>query len=175
MKIVVRYGLILGVICLLSAGLLALVNAITQPKIFAQIIEEENRTLLEVLPEAASFEPVEDVNKEVIYYKGFNKDKTLVGVAFKAQGKGYSSTIETMAGINLDGKINAIKVTNQSETPGLGVRITENSFRGQFKGKAVQDLSRIQAIAGATISSKAVIDSVKEKSEEVLKLLKNGK
>jgi electron transport complex protein RnfG len=96
-----------------------------------------------------------------------------VGVVFKAGGKGYSSTIETLAGMLKDGRITAIKVLSQNETPGLGSRVSEPEFGAKFKD--VKDISKVQGIAGATISSRAVIDSVREKAEEVLARIKNEK
>ena len=174
MKEIVRYGTTLGLICLLAGGLLAVVNSLAQPRILAQAKEEEQRTLSEVLPQADRFEAVKAADKEeAIYYKAYDKDNKLIGLAFKAEGKGYSSTVETMAGMNLDGEISTIKILSQNETPGLGSRVTENSFTGQFKNKNIPDLSKVEAITGATISSKAVIDLVKEKAEEIKALIKN--
>lgn len=75
--------------------------------------------------------------------------------------------------MTLDGKITAIKVTNLSETPGLGSRVAEPDFLGRFSHRKISELSQVEAVTGATISSRAVIDSVKKKAEEVAKLLKN--
>ena len=166
----VRYGFTLSLICIVAAGLLAGVNSLTKARIVAQAEAEEEASLKEVLPEAAHFEPVKCGN-DVLYYKAYHKDGKLAGVAFKAAGKGYSSTIETMAGMLQDGTITAIKILSQNETPGLGAQVAEQKFSSQFARQ--KDLSNIQAITGATISSKAVIDSVKEKAEEIHKLLKN--
>ncbi len=175
MKILIRYGFILGIICLLSAGLLAVVNAIAGPKILAQGLEQEQKTLSLVLPFAERFEAVKSKENEVIFYKGFDKDNNLIGVAFKAEAKGYSSVIETMAGITLDGKIIAIKVINQNETPGLGSKITQADFIDQFKGQNSRELGGVEAITGATVSSGALIHSVKQKAAQVLKVLEDGK
>ncbi|MCK9430277.1 MAG: FMN-binding protein, partial [Candidatus Omnitrophica bacterium] len=94
---------------------------------------------------------------------------------FKASGKGYSSVIETLAGILPDGKINAIKVVSLNETPGLGMRVTEDSFTSQFNNQDALNLSGVQAIAGATISSRAVVDSVVKRAQELKELIKNEK
>lgn len=189
MKVIFRFGFILFIICLAAAGSLALVNLITKPKILAQMQLEEKASLKEVLPEADEFQDVKK-GEEVSYYKGY-KDKKLIGVAFKASRKGYSSIIETMAGMDLSGKITGIKIISQGETPGLGSRITEVAdettladilqgkkkgakeqrpwFTEQFKGKNVSSLDEdVQAITGATISSEAVIKSVKEQGLKIL-------
>jgi electron transport complex protein RnfG len=166
----VRYGFILALICIVAAGLLAGVNSLTRPRIIAQELAEEEASLKEVMPLAERFEAVK-VDNEILYYKAFDKDSKLIGVAFKAAQKGYSSTIETMVGLLKDGTITAIKILNQNETPGVGVLVAEKDFTSQFANKI--DLNDVQAITGATISSKAVIDSVKKKAEEIKKLIKN--
>ncbi|MDD2751828.1 MAG: FMN-binding protein [Candidatus Omnitrophica bacterium] len=168
MRETMRYGFILAVICMLAAGLLAGVNALAKEKIISQALAEEKASLKEVFPQAAAFEPIES-DGEVIYYRALDAQKQLIGAAFKASGKGYSSTIETMAGMLKNGQITAIKVLAQNETPGLGARITEPEFTGQFINK--KDLSQVQAITGATISSKAAIDSVNQKKAQVLRLM----
>ena len=175
MKTIVRYGFILGLVCILAAGFLAAVNSLAQPKIFAQAKLQEEKSLFEVLPEAARFEAVKSAAGEIIYYQAYNKDNTPAGVAFRAIGRGYSSDIETMAGMDTFGEITVIKVLSHNETPGLGSRITDSSFSSQFSGRNISGLNSVQAITGATISSHAVINSVKNKAEKVQSLLKNGK
>jgi len=172
MKEIVRYGFILAVICTVASSLLAGVNSLTKSRIIAQAKTEEEVSLKEVIPTAVHFEPVKSDN-EIVYYKAHDKKGKLIGVAFKATGKGYSSTIETIVGMLDDGTITAIKILSQNETPGLGARITETEFTGQFKN--AKDLADVQAITGATISSKAVIDAVKNKAEEIKKLMTNDK
>jgi len=174
MKEIARYGFILALICIIAAGLLSGVNTLTRSKIMAQALAEEQAALKEVMPGAAKFDEVKS-GEEILYYRAFDSQDSLIGFVFKASGKGYSSVIETLAGILLDGKISAIKVVSLNETPGLGMRVTENSFTSQFKNQDTLNLSGIQAIAGATISSRAVIDSVVKKAQGLQELIKNEK
>jgi len=170
MKEMIKYGFTLALICVIAAGLLAGVNALTKSKIVLQAHAEEVASLREVLPEAVSFEPVKSEDA-VLYYKALDGEGKLIGAAFKASGKGYSSTIETMVGMLKDGTITAIKVISQNETPGLGTRVAEPEFTGQFKN--ILDMSGASAITGATISSKAVIHSVEKKAKEIMAKIKN--
>lgn len=194
MKEIIRYGFTLALICVVASASLAVVYSLTRPTIVARAKAEEEASLKEVLPQAANFAPVES-GDAILYYKAYNPDGKLIGVAFKASAKGYSGIIETMAGMSKDGIITAIKVLSQNETPGLGARIVEVSddttiwdlFRGkkkienekkpwfqeQFSAKRIEGLKDIQAITGATISSKAVIDSVQKKAEEIKILIKD--
>jgi electron transport complex protein RnfG len=193
MKNMLRYGFILALICTVATGLLAYVNWVTKPKIIIQAQKETEDSLREVLPAGTDFQPVKSKEK-IIYYKAYDKDKNFVGVAFIAQAKGYSDKIETMVGMTKDATITAIKVLNQNETPGLGARITEvqdnttifDLFKGkkkeqakrpwfqeQFTQKTISELNGVVAITGATISSKAVTDSVKAKAKEIQTLIKD--
>jgi len=173
-KEMIRYGVTLAVICIIAAGLLAGVNSLTKSRIIAQAQTEEEASLKEVLPQATRFEAKKSGN-DILYYKAFDKEGKLIGAAFKASGKGYSSDIATMVGMLRDGTIIAIKVLSQNETPGLGARVTETGFSGQFNNKKTSDLDSVQAITGATISSKAVIDSVRKKAEEIKTLIEYDK
>ncbi len=115
----------------------------------------------------------------------------IIGYSFKAYGKGYSSTIETIVGVDPTGTICGIKITYQQETPGLGAKVTEVAsqntlwdvvggnavdeagvkpwFQVQFDGRAAEELvvvknpteDGIVAITGATISSDAVTGSIR--------------
>ncbi|MBM3254880.1 MAG: RnfABCDGE type electron transport complex subunit G [Candidatus Omnitrophica bacterium] len=166
MKEMVRYGFILALICTIASGLLAGMNLLTKARINAQAQDEEEASLKEVLPQGERFEAVR-AEEEVLYYKVYDKSGKFVAVAFKASGKGYSSVIESMVGMNKDGVINAIKILSQNETPGLGAKVVEPGFVLGFSNKNLSQLDNIQAITGATISSGAVIDSVKKRAEEI--------
>jgi electron transport complex protein RnfG len=174
MKNLMHYGFILGVICLVASGLLAAVNEFTRPKIIAQAQAQEDATLKELLPEAARFEAVKS-GDEVLYFKGNDSLGRFVGIVFKASGKGYSSVIETMVGMTADDKITGIKVVNQNETPGLGSRIAQADFTTQFTGKGSSSINQVQAITGATISSRAVINAVAAQAEAIKDFMKHEK
>lgn len=174
MKETLRFAFILGLIALSAGGLLAVVNAVTAPRIAAQAELEEQAALKELLPEAAAFTPVFR-GDAVFFYKGLDKNGKLLGVLFKAAGKGYSGMIETMVCMDTQAGIKAIKVLNQNETPGLGSKIAGSSFAAGFRGIEAGGIAGVQAITGATISSRAVISSVGLKAAEVREALRDGK
>lgn len=174
MREMARYGFILALICVIAAGLLSGVNTLTRPKIIAQAQAEEQSALSEVMPQAIKFTEVKQ-QEETLYYKAFDRQDKLIGFVFKASGKGYSSVIDALAGIFMDGKISAIKIISLNETPGLGMRVTENRFTEQFKGQDSLSLSGVEAITGATISSRAVMDAVMKKARQINELIKNEK
>ncbi|MDO4289453.1 MAG: RnfABCDGE type electron transport complex subunit G [Eubacterium sp.] len=191
-KNVARLALVLLIITVVAALCLALTNYITAPTI-AQSNEQSNTEARQaVLPEAESFEAVEDVQSVAAMaaqgsealvseiYIGKKGDET-VGYTVKTTPTGYGGTIEILTGITKDGVISGITILSQDETPGLGAKATEPAFQEQFKGKAAdKDLSvvkggeagdnQIQAITGATITSTAVVDGV-NLSEKIFKAM----
>ena len=121
-----------------------------------------------------------------------------VAYIFVAKKYGYSSVIESMVGMKKDGTITGVRILSQNETPGLGAKMIEiissrtlvsvikgifskdkrpekeahPYFTEQFKGLNVKRIEisegSVQAITGATISSKAVVDSIRERGLEIL-------
>jgi electron transport complex protein RnfG len=168
-----RLGLILMAICLAAALVLAGTYKLTAPKIEAQKTSQERQALKGLLPTASEFVEKEQQRQEipaVVYYEGV-KDNNLVGYVLKIKAKGYGGDIDMLVGIDPSGIIQGVEILSQQETPGLGSRITEIKqgekrpwFLEQFKAKTAKylDMSGIQAISGATISSAAVLEAVKK-------------
>ncbi|MBN1913471.1 MAG: FMN-binding protein, partial [Candidatus Omnitrophica bacterium] len=59
-------------------------------------------------------------------------------------------------------------------TPGLGTQVKEQFFTDRFLKKNLNDLAGIEAITGATISSRAVIRAVEEKAVTIGRLIQDG-
>ena len=80
-----------------------------------------------VLPDAAYGVFVAAEADGFRYQQGYSSPDTtnLVGYTFKTTGRGYSSNIETMVGVDLYGRITGIKIVSHQETPGVGSKITE--------------------------------------------------
>jgi len=97
------------------------------------------------------------------------KDSAIVGYAVNTNTKkGFAGNINLMAGFRPDGTIFNISVLSQSETPGLGTKMTEPLFKDQFNGKNPSDFKLkvkkdggpVDAITAATISSRAFCNAV---------------
>ncbi len=185
MKDVLRLAGILGIVTIVAAGVLGAVNHVTKPRILEQRRLELEKALTTALPTAdpRAIVPVYE-GDEVVYYVGYaNPDTTdLVGYAFVAKGTGYSSVIETMVGVDTTGRIIGIKILYELETPGLGSKIEEIRygekdpwFQRQFVGKLAEQLyvdkdgGEIVSVTGATISSRAVTNSIRKGIQELEK------
>lgn len=180
MKDVPRFAASLTLVALLAAGSLAWINEITKPKIAAQQENTLKNALISVLPgiENGCIVPVKE-NDEILYYKGYqDKDTTLfIGYAVCVFSKGYASTIQTLVSLDSAGTILSIKILSQQETPGLGTRCEEVRaeesvpwWQAQFSGKKAiniavdKDGGSIESITGATITSRAITDSIADRA-----------
>lgn len=82
------------------------------------------------------------------------------------EAKGYGGAIEVMTGIRPDGTVSGVTILSMSETPGLGAKTKESSFLRQYTGANAPDLAvnkdggTVNAVSGATISSRAVTEAV---------------
>jgi len=167
MNQLVKYGLILAAICFAAALVLSFVYQVTRPAIEEGRRQEEEAARRALLPQADIFE--KKSAGEMEYYEGRRAGKT-IGYCLTVVGNGYSGFLRMMVGIDPEGAISGLRVLEHQETPGLGARIIEVKrgeddpwFLRQFRGKAGRKLALkdIQAITGATITSRAVTDAVR--------------
>ena len=82
---------------------------------------------------------------------------------------GFGGNIQITVGIKKDGTINGVSILSISETAGLGMKATEPSFYNQYVNKKADkfvvskdggDGEQIDALSGATITSRAVTGAV---------------
>ena len=125
----------------------------------------------ELLPEAVEFKPVVK-NKKVVYYEAFDKVGKLIGYPFVTKAYGPSESFEIIGIVSLDYKVTAIDVIPLQDYT-VSPKIAEPEFEDQFIGLSVKELSlspdgEIDAATGATISSEAIVDAIREKLKEVV-------
>jgi len=169
MKEIMNLGLKLLLISLIAALSLGYVNDITKGKIAEQRAIANERARKEVSPDADSFKELDisEIDNDLVV-EGFEavKDELRIGYVFKTLPKGYGGGLEVIVGISNNGIITGVRIGSHNETPGLGAKSTDESFYNQYENmKANQAIgvsktqksdSEIQAISGATITSKAV-------------------
>ena len=168
MREILRFGLLLGLVCAISAGTLTGVYSVVSVKIEENNRLEAIRKRKAVLPEAATFVAVKKDGREIPL--GLDGDGAPVGTAMTVSQRGYAGPIKMTAGIGLDSRLTGLAISklDQSETPGLGVKITLPAFLDMFRGKDLsqvklrQEGGEIDAITAATISTRAVVIGVQE-------------
>jgi len=174
MREIIRMILILAILTTFSGGLLAAIRGGTMEKIENQQLQFVKGPAIKAILEGASNDPIVDRFKlmdgdvERSFFVGVFDGKANA-VALESFGKGYGGDVGVMVGINVDdGKILGAGVTTHAETPGMGAKAKEDpGFVSQFKGlpihesyKVTKDGGKIDAISGATITSRAVAAGV---------------
>lgn len=181
MNNIMKNTVILTVITVIAGLGLGFVYGITQEPI-AQAQEAAKKEAWQaVFPEAelTDFEAEEvdqDAAEEAVKALGINATVDEVctvgeeGYVITTTGKeGYGGDIQITVGIKADGTVNGISILSISETAGLGMKAAEPEFYGQYEGKQAEkfvvskdggDGEPIDALSGATITSRAVTDAV---------------
>ncbi len=161
------------IICVVVTALLGVTNSVTAPKIEQLAAETEAAAKQAVLTDAVSFSEEKQIEKDgnaYTYYEGFSAEEGTVGYVFRTSAKGYGGDIAVMVGVKTDGTVAGVNILSISETAGLGMNATNESFLSQFLGKSGtigvlkngSSETEIQALTGATITSKAMASAVNQ-------------
>jgi electron transport complex protein RnfG len=148
--------------CITWGLILAYVHQVTEPKIKEAERKEKEATIKEIFP-GCTFE-----EENGIFY--CFQDNRLIGRAVEVETKGYGGFMKVLVGINLDNTVRGVRVLSHNETRGIGSRATEPSYLSQFENLRLEQLAfkpqgKVEAITGATISSRAILEAVKEALE----------
>ena len=165
----------LFLICIVAGGVLGIVYNATKDPIAAAENAKRTAAIKNVLPEFKTLKTVnvmsavEGDNTEIPFHLAYDTDNNFIGAAVETfTNKGFSGNISLMVGILADGTIKNISVLQHAETPGLGSKMEEETFKGQFCDKnpasfnfsVKKDGGDVDAITAATISSRAFCDAV---------------
>ena len=171
MKKILQLVLALTVISAVCAAVLALVNSKTKDRIASLTAEKTANAAKAVLPSGVIAtdtrpDPSNTDLKVTVGYADASKTKILGYAAPGASPKGYGGEIRLMVGLTAERKIVSYRVLAANETPGLGAKLGDAAFANQFDGKngpalkVKKDGGEIDAITGATITSRAVCDAI---------------
>ena len=187
------------------AGLaLSGVYAMTKDTIADQQRAAQAASYMVVCPQADHFETVEAIDKAVanlnggVYgsefgrvtinegYAAVDAEGNPAGYAFGVTtGDGFDGNVTLAVGLDAEGTVNGIAFTELHETPGMGMRVDEDAFKGQFAGKAVSRFTRnkaggsteddqIDTVSGASTTSGAVVNAVNAALDFYNNVVKGG-
>ena len=167
-KFMLRLALTLFLIGAVTAGLLAGVNSITAPMIEQLNQQKQIDAMTAVVPDADTAVAVDYVDPNGVILEVYKTDSAYA-IKVAAPG-GFSGSIEMMVGVDAAGNVLGISIINHSETAGLGAIAADKTtkgeaFRSQFAGvsgsvSVAKDGGTVEAITGATITSRAVCNGV---------------
>lgn len=172
----IKLSAILCAITFAASLLLATVNKLTLPRIAQAEAVAAETAMKSMLVGATSFKEIaENV------FEGTKENET-VGYCVTVYPAGFAGEIKLLVGIGTDDKVKGIEILSHSETAGLGAKATDADFKNRFKEKnpyinvvkgETESPDEVQAITGATITSRAVSNGVKE-AYDLLKKVKGG-
>ncbi|MFH1878904.1 MAG: FMN-binding protein [Candidatus Omnitrophota bacterium] len=177
---IVRMITALTVVGVISGVFLVFVYNYSMPRIKINISRETETSIKNIFPEADKIIPAAE--KDV--YTVEDSSGALLGYALLAEGNGYQGVIKLIVGVSPDlTRTHGMEVLDSQETPGLGAEIAGDNFRKQFQGLDItrdieyvknqkpQKPYQIEAITGATISSRAVVTIMNKRIDEVKKAM----
>jgi len=178
-KEILKITLNLVIFYLVGGLILAVVYAKTSPVMYRNGVIEKEQALKKLMPEADRIEKLGDwsVHEKHGEYYAAKKGGAVIGYLIQSYGKGYSSYINTLIAVDKDFRVLKINILGHAETPGLGDEIETDGFKNRFAGKDAGHLKvlrtetteYVQAISGATISSRAVAEDAVKSGVEFLK------
>ena len=173
-KYIIKLTVTLFVTCVIVAGLLGLVNSVTEGPIAEKNKTKTAAAIQEVLPEMEGSPAVVELTDEMTAaasgagatiteaYEA-QAGGSVIGYALKIVASGSQGNIEMMVGVDAEGAVTGVSIVKNSETSGIGSKVmsNENGVLDQFIGKSAADgtLSvgkNVDAISGATVSSRGV-------------------
>lgn len=187
---IIKPTLVLFIVCVIISGSLAYVNGMTTDIIQENTLAEQEEFRRQVLPEADSFRIIEQTGlPEAVkgVYEGFATNAS-EGYVVEVSTKGYGGAISMTIGVNTEGQISGVIVGSNNETPGLGSKATQADFTEKFDVVSLGNIPEsglvvvkqspkadheIQAVSGATISSRAITKGV-QAALDAIKIIKGG-
>jgi electron transport complex protein RnfG len=185
MREMIKMIIVLTILATLSGGLLAAIRDNTQERIENQVLEFVKGPAIRSILEEATNDPIVDRfqlkvdDVEHTFFVGVFEGEPRA-VTFETSGKGYGGDVGLMVGIDVtNNQIVGVGVTTHAETPGMGAKAqTDPSFVAQFRElpldqpvNVTTDGGNINAISGATITSRAVTSA----TNDALKIFEKAK
>lgn len=177
MKFRWQNALILMLVCAFVGAAVALTFSVAGPRIEQRAKESADAARKQLFPEADSFqEQAPPIESGLDNCYGAMQGGSLIGYIAQVTVSGSQGMVEVIAGMDIEGKLVGISVGGSgfSETPGLGSKVKEEGFTSQFTGLStpIELKQDVDAVTGATVSSRAVVDAVNLMGRYLTGLLK---
>lgn len=165
----------LGTVTLVCAALLGVVYSATEDAVSAAQQAKSTKAIEAVSPAFDSLCEEKEADGKTSYYVARDAEGANIALIVIAESsKGFGGKIKMMVGFRPDGSVYDTSVLEHSETPGLGAKCTEESFKGQFRGfnpsekklTVAKDGGDVDAITAATITSRAYCDALQAATDK---------
>ena len=162
--------LVLVVICFVTTFLLAFTYGVTAPIIAENTAKAASEARMELLPEGDSFSDAGAdlyvLEEGKVYATEVYTADNGAGMVVTVKSNSYGGVLTAMVGINKDGEITGVKVTEHADTPGVGTKAHAAEHLSQYEGltelgsDVIKSDPSVQHVTGASVSSGAVHKAV---------------
>ncbi len=168
MKYYLKICVVLTLICSVMVGLLAAIHGVTSPIIEENELALQNKTVAQLFPDMAERREI-DINeasdKVTALDEVYNEEGALIGYCANVKTMGYAGSVTMMVGTDEKGAVVGVRLISHAETKGLTESDKAQALCAEFEGAAgkqsfAEQGGEIDKIAGATYSSRAVLDGV---------------
>lgn len=164
--------------CIISGSIIGITYFFTAPIAKSEAEKLKQQAMQNLVTDASEFRPIADKHE---WFEAKKGTETIAYIV-EGTGKGFGGEIEMLVAISLDGKVIDYTVLKHNETPGLGDKGDSSPFKDHIKGKGIEGLEvvkgpsedKVQALTGATITSRAIVNGLNDVVEEVM-AYKEGK
>ena len=169
-------GARLLIVCAVVAAVVSGVHAMTDSRYQRNLTGEKRQAIVRIFgSETITYRTLSGEGDAEPVYEVL-EGENVVGYCVELASPGFGGDISMTVGFEADGKILGVSIVSLSETPGLGSRVQEAAYLDQYKGQSgtLALGEDVDAIAGATVSSRAVLIGVNRAVEILNRTVKGG-
>ena len=162
--------LVLVIICFVTTFLLAFTYGVTAPIIAENTAKAASEARMELLPDGDSFSDAGAdlyvLEEGKVYATEVYTADNGAGMVVTVKTNSYGGMLTAMVGINSNGEITGVKVTDHADTPGVGTKAHAAEHLSQYEGltelgsDVIKSDPSVQHVTGASVSSGAVHKAV---------------
>jgi electron transport complex protein RnfG len=175
MKQIIQMAVVLTLICTVCGiALSGIESATKERRIYQELVNVQGPNVRIVLDGAENDlitdrQTIDIDGEDILLFVGKKNDRAWA-VAYETSAAGFGGELTIMVGYDLEkDKLTGLKIGTNSETAGVGSRVTEDQFTKQFKGLDIAlkftegpSPDGVDAVSGATVSSTAVSEALKK-------------
>jgi electron transport complex protein RnfG len=163
MRFYLRIAIPLLLISAVIALLMALVNGFTKDRIASNNSKATKEAISRIY---SKFDSTTEIDAEIelpikAVYR-LDEGGALLGYCVSVLPSGFNGAIEMMVGVSSDGTVTGVEIISHTETPGIGAAADDPEYLKNYIGLSgnITFGEGIDALTGATISSKAILSGV---------------
>ena len=148
-----------------AISILIAINTLTADIITRRTEEKRQAVMASVIPGANVFSEMYNEDPTIDRISGAYDGTSFLGYCVEVTSKGFGGAIHLIVGVDENGSVTGVSILDHCENPALGAKAADPAFLNQYIGKSGSitinsGSNAIQAITGATTTSKAVTQGI---------------